>query len=361
MKSPQGKASTSTIVVSVVALVACVGAGYTIAKQTGGEQDVQQAAAASSQEQTPATTASPSPSSSDPAPTTTAGPTKVSVEPSTPSASATPTKVGIAGSDSGAASSRASSSRWTSPAPYTRPPVSVVSTTVPLPPEVLNAQGGHIVGREEDDKQTPSTVPTSPETAAAEEKGGNDGQVPIGNVAGDRDASNDVRPVADQEQQDRKLEAARAETDSPTGENQSRPAPTPNPAPVAEPAPAPAPVAEPAPAPVSEAEIDAALRSAFTPGAGDAQLAAAFESGPAMAPVGRALADGLPLLGGAVQWHLAGVTGTGDQATGQLVVTTPLGQQVVPMTWVRQAGQWKISTDTSCGLGFALLGGCAPA
>lgn len=350
MKSPQGKASTSTIVVSVVALVACVGAGYTIAKQTGGEQDVQQAAAASSQEQTPATTASPSPSSSDPAPTTTARPTKVSVEPSTPSASATPTQVGIAGSHSGAASSRASSNRWTSPTPYTRPPVSAVSTTVPLPPEVLNAQGGHIVGRDEDDKQTPSTVPTSPETAAAEENGGNDGQVPVGNVAGDRDASN-VRPVADPEQQDRKLEAARAETDSPTGENQSRPAPTLDPAPVA----------EAATAPVSEAEIDAALRSAFTPGAGDAQLAAVFESGAAMVPVGRALADGLPLLGGAVQWHLAGVTGTGDQATGQLVVTTPLGQQGVPMTWVRQAGQWKISTDTSCGLGFALLGGCVPA
>lgn len=365
MNSPKGKASTSTIVVSAVALVACVGAGYAIAKQTGGEQDV---ATASSQEQTPATTASPSPSSSEPAPTPPAGPTKISVEPSASSASATPTRVNIAGPGPGAASSRASSSRWTSPAPYARPPVSVVSTTVPLPPEVLNAEGGPIVGRDEAKKETPTTVPTSPERAAAETTGDTAGQVPARNVAGDRDTSK-LRPVEDPQKQDSKTEPARAEPGSPTAENQDRhtpgpaaaPAPAPAPVPVAEAAPVPDPSPVPAPAPVSEAEIDAALRSAFTPGAGDGQLAAAFESGPAMIPVGRALADGLPLLGGAVQWHLAGVSGTGDHATGQLVVTTPLGQQIVPMTWVRQAGKWKISTDTSCGLGFALLGGCAPA
>jgi hypothetical protein len=369
MNSSKGKASTSTVVVSAVALVACVGAGYAIAQNTG-ERDPQQTAAASAEQSVSKTVVPTAPSESAPAPSSAPEePAKITVESPTTSASATPSKVAIAGS--GASSAASESSRWASPTPYTRPPVSVVSTTIPLPPEaqeLVNAQeGGPIIGREET-TQAPTTVP-SPSAREDEDEG--EGQLPARNIVDDGDTE-PARAVTDVAAERQSPEQEPEDDPRPdTGETVADPQPAPAaaPAPVVEeepvaepvPEPAPAPPAPPAPAPVSEAELDATFRAAFAPGASDAQLAAAFESGPAMIPVGRVLADGLPMLGGAVQWHLAGITGVGDTASGQLVITTPLGQQVVPMTWIRQDGQWKISTSSTCDLGLALLGGCNPA
>lgn len=155
--------------------------------------------------------------------------------------------------------------------------------------------------------------------------------------------------------------SAPADSDPAASEPTVTPEPDPAPEPTAMPEPDPAFEPTIAAEPVTAAELDAHFRAAFAPGASDGQLAAAFESGPALIPVGRALADGLPLLGGAVQWHLAEVDGVGDTATGQLVITTPLGTSVVPMTWVRTEGQWQISRESTCELGLALLGGCVAA
>lgn len=43
------------------------------------------------------------------------------------------------------------------------------------------------------------------------------------------------------------------------------------------------------------------------------------------------------------------------------MITTPLGTDIVSMTWVRHGERWKIATESTCELGLALLGGCATA
>ena len=366
MNSQKGKASIPTVAISAVALVACVGAGYAIA-QNSGDRDPQPAAAAEPSEASESSTSTSvptSPSSSSPEPSSAPEePTKITVEPTREPALTSPTKVGIAHSDAGGGSAANSSDSEESPT-YTRPPVSVTSTTVPLPAEVQEAQreqeaqqaqAGALIGRDTDDDTDPEA---DTDTAADADERDSRGDLPARNVsqAGDRHESAPAAGAGDEEG------AAPEDTEQPDetqATEQEQPATESAPAPEREVDPVPAPVQEEVePEPVSAAEIDEDLRSALAPGASDGQIAAAFESGPSMISVGRALADGLPLLGGAVQWHLEDVTGTGDEATGQLVVATPVGQHVVPMTWVRHAGRWQISTNTSCALGAALLGGC---
>lgn len=364
MNSQKGKASIPTVAISAVALVACVGAGYAIA-QNSGDRDPQPAAAAETSEASESSTSTSvptSPSSSSPEPSSAPEePTKITVEPTREPALTSPTKVGIAHSDAGGGSAANSSDSEESPT-YTRPPVSVTSTTVPLPAEVQEAQreqeaqqaqAGALIGRDTDDD---TDTDTDTDTAADADERDSRGDLPARNVSqpGDRHEPSPVAGAGDQEDAAPEATEQLAETQATEQEQ-----PATEPAPAQEVDPVPAPVQEEVePEPVSAAEIDDALRSALAPGVSDGQIAAAFESGPSMVPVGRALADGLPLLGGAVQWHLEDVTGTGDEATGQLVVATPVGQHVVPMTWVRHAGQWQISTNTSCELGAALLGGC---
>lgn len=367
MTSQKGKASIPTVAISAVALVACVGAGYAIA-QNSGDRDPQPTAAAETSEAPESSTSTSvptSPSSSSPKPSSAPEePTKITVEPTREPALTSPTKVGIAHSDAGGGSAANSSDSEESPTSYTRPPVSVTSTTVPLPAEVQEAQreqeaqqaqAGALIGRDtDDDTDTDTDTDTAPDADERDSRG----DLPARNVsqAGDRHEPSPVAGAGDQEDAAPEATEQPAETQA---TEQEQPATEPAPAPERAVDSVPAPVQEEVePEPVSAAEIDDALRSALAPGASDGQIAAAFESGPSMIPVGRALADGLPLLGGAVQWHIEDVTGTGDEATGQLVVATPVGQHVVPMTWVRHDGQWQISTNTSCALGAALLGGC---
>lgn len=359
--STSRRISVPLVAGAAVLVVVAAGATYAITTGNLGADDPALSAAHATSEVTESTSSSSrsssrAPQTSTPAPTTPGVLTGVPVAPTTsaPTTSAVPASVASASPRGASASSVNQYAPTTSS--YVRT-TAVQSTTVALPPEVVAAmdapdsttttvptaarpagQGGALVGGAErgEDDEDPAT-PVEPRPVS----GGGSPAQPVRDVAG--------TPVKD--------EPAR-----PAGAQESMPEPTtPTPPAVAAPS---APVSAPAsPAPVQEpvqvAELDAAFRSAFAPGASDGQLAAAFESGPAMIPVGRALADGLPLLGGAVQWSLAGVSGVGDTATGQLVITTPIGQQIVPMTWVRHGEQWKIATESTCALGLALLGGCA--
>lgn len=354
----------SVPLVAGAAVLVVVAAGATYAITTGnlGADDPALSAAHASSEVTESASSSSrssssAPQTSTPAPTAPGLLTGVPVAPTT---SAVPASVASA-SPRGASASRVNQYAPTTSS-YVRT-TAVQSTTVALPSEVVAAmdapdsttttvptaarpagQGGALVGgteRGEDDEDLATPVEPRPVS------GGGSPEQSVRDVAGTPVKDEPARPAGEQESMP----------------EPSTPTPTPTPPAVAAPS---APVSAPAsPAPVQEpvqvAELDAAFRSAFAPGASDGQLAAAFESGPAMIPVGRALADGLPLLGGAVQWSLAGVAGVGDLATGQLVITTPLGTNVVSMVWVRHGEQWKIATESTCALGLALLGGCAGA
>lgn len=340
------RVSLPVVALATTLVVVSAGAAYAIGSSDwgNGDEPAPVAAAATTSESStsaaptesvgPATSAVAEPES--PPPTT---PGLLTGVPATPSATASATAAPSASnvSRSGPASE---TNQYAPITPTYERTTAVETTTMPLPENVQKVldeqdeqegvidaaplgQGGALIGGVDKDEESEEASPAEPE-------------------------GRDVDESAHEEAFDRQIEAP------------SDPEPLasePTAIPDSEPALETTMVAE----PVTAAELDASFRSAFAPGASDVQLSAAFESGPAMIPVGRALADGLPLLGGAVQWHLAEVDGVGDTAAGQLVVTTPLGTSVVPMKWVRTEGQWQISSESTCELGLALLGGCIAA
>ncbi|MBB1033160.1 hypothetical protein G6031_01975 [Dietzia sp. CQ4] len=358
--STRRRLSVPLVAGAAVLVFVAAGATYVIATGDRGADDPALSAAHATTEATESATSSYrsssiAPQTSAPAPTT---PVLLTGVPAAPTTSAAPARV------TSTPSRGASAAGVNQYAPITSSYVrttAVQSTTMPLPPEVVAAM----------DTPTTTTVPTTPrEPAPAGQGGALVGAVERGDEDGAPTNVDGTRPAAAESGPGQSRQAVRDIAGTPVDDTPARPAdaqqPTPEPAPSAASAPvsappAPAPAHEPVQEPVQAAVLDAAFRSAFTPGASDEQIAAAFESGAAMIPVGRALADGLPLLGGAVQWSLAGVAGVGDTATGQLVITTPLGTNVVPMVWVRHGEQWKIATESTCALGLALLGGCAGA
>lgn len=342
--SSRRRVSLPVVALATTLVVVSAGAAYAIGSSDwgNGDEPAPVAAAATTSESSTAPSESAGPTTSEVAepeapPTTTPG--LLTGVPATPSSTASATAAPSASdvSRSGPASETNQYAPITST--YERT-TAVETTTMPLPEDVQKAldeqdeqegaidaaplgQGGALIGGVDKNEEPEEVSPAEPE--------GRDVDESTHEEAFDRQiaAPADPEPVA------------------------SEPAAIPDSDPVFEPTMA----AE----PVTAAELDASFRAAFAPGASDGQLAAAFESGPAMIPVGRVLADGLPLLGGAVQWHLADVVGAGDTAAGQLVITTPLGTSVVPMTWVRTEGQWQISRESTCELGLALLGGCVAA
>lgn len=357
------RVSIPVVATTAVLVIASAGAAYAIGTNgIGAEEPVPVAAPAETSQSTESPTLpSPiAPTTPEPAPTT---PGLLTGVPAEPSASATPSRSTVSATPSRRASSAGINQYAPTSSSYART-TDVQSTTVELPPEVAAKMSSP--------KATTSEVPTPTSEPAPKGQGG-------ALVGGDKSDDRKSNPADDAESEPADRDASPApaqpevhDVDTPaTDDEAGRPSDkradaAPSPAPVAPPAPTSA-VTPPPPAPVETEEpvqaddLEATFRAAFAPGASDAQLSSAFESGPAMIPVGRALADGLPMIGGAVQWHLAGVTGAGDTATGQLVIDTPVGQHVVPMMWVRDGEQWKISADSTCALGLALLGGCAPA
>lgn len=359
--STRRRLSVPLVAGAAVLVVVAAGATYVIATGDRGADDPALSAAHATTEVTESATSSSrsnsrAPQTSAPVPTT---PVLLTGVPVAPTTSAAPARV--ASTPSRGASAAGVNQYAPITSSYVRT-TAVQSTTMALPPEVVAAM---------DTPTTTTTVPTTPREPAPAGQGG----ALVGAVERDDEdgAPVDVdgpRPAAAESGPGQLRQAVRDVAGTPVDDTPARPAdaqePAPEPAPSVASAPvsappAPVPAHEPVQEPVQAAVLDAALRSAFTPGASDEQIAAAFESGAAMIPVGRALADGLPLLGGAVQWSLAGVTGVGDAATGQLVITTPLGTNVVPMVWVRHGEQWKIAAESTCALGLALLGGCAGA
>lgn len=341
------RVSLPLVALTTALVVASGGGAYAIGTNanSGDDEPIPAAAVVTSSETSkptesvgPSTSAT---SSSEVPPSTTPGLlTGVLAAPTT---SASVTASPVAGNSSRSGSSSETNQYAPITSSYVRT-TAVQTTTMPLPPEVEAAL--------EEQESTTSTVPAPSGQGGALVGGvdkGQEGDDPV-NPAEPRVVGQDFDAAAPagEDQTDLPIAAPAAEPEPPVLEQSTAPEPEPA---------APAPVVEPG----SADELDASFRSAFAPGASDAQLAEAFESGPAMIPVGRALADGLPLLGRAIQWHLAGVVGTGDTATGQLVIATPLGTNVVPMTWVRHGEQWKIATESTCALGLALLGGCATA
>lgn len=364
--STRRRLSVPLVAGAAVLVVVAAGATYVIATGDRGADDPALSAAHATTEVTESATSSSrsssrAPQTSAPVPTT---PVLLTGVPAAPTTSAAPARV--ADTPSRGASAAGVNQYAPITSSYVRT-TAVQSTTMALPPEVVAAMDTPTTTT----TTTTTTVPTTPREPAPVGQGG----ALVGAVERDDEdgAPVDVdatRPAAAESGPGQSRQAVRDVAGTPVDDTPARPAdaqqPTPASAPSAASAPvsapaAPAPAHEPVQEPVQAAVLDAALRSAFSPGASDERIAAAFESGAAMIPVGRALADGLPLLGGAVQWSLAGVAGVGDTATGQLVITTPLGTNVVPMVWVRHGGQWKIATESTCALGLALLGGCAGA
>jgi len=354
------RASLPVMALATALVVAGAGAAYAIGNSDLGRDDGPAPVAAeateseSSASNSPSATVGPTTTTvvePEAAPTTTPG--LLTGVPATPSATVSATRAPSVSnvSRSGLASEI---NQYAPNTPTYERTTAVETTTMPLPDEVQKAldskekqegvidaaplgQGGAVIGGLDKDEESKEVETVSP--AEAE---GRDVDAP---------AHEQVETASPADPEGRDVEASAVSADSEL--QASEPAAVPDVEAVFEPAP----VAE----SVTAAELDASFRAAFAPGASDAQLAAAFESGPAMIPVGRVLADGLPLLGGAVQWHLAEVEGVGDTAAGQLVITTPLGTSVVPMTWTRTEGQWQISRESTCELGLALLGGCAAA
>lgn len=349
------RVSLPVVALATTLVVVSAGAAYAIGSSDWGNGDEPTPVAAeattseSSTSVTPTEVAGPTTSErteSEAPPTTTPG--LLTGVPATPSATASATAAPSASnvSRSGPASE---TNQYAPITPTYERTTAVETTTMPLPEDVQKT-----LDEQEEQEGAIDAAPLGP------------GGAVVGGVAKDEESEESepeeraVDESTHDEASDRPISAPAASDPA-----ASEPTVTQEPDPASEPTVMPEPDSafEPtiAAEPVTAAELDARFRAAFAPGASDGQLAAAFESGPALIPVGRALADGLPLLGGAVQWHLAEVEGVGDTATGQLVITTPLGTSVVPMTWVRTEGQWQISRESTCELGLALLGGCVAA
>lgn len=248
------------------------------------------------------------------------------------------------------------------PEPYKRPAPVTETMEVPLPDDVQAAldstpesgEAGAIPGRhvstedenedpvdKSDDKSAPDAE-ASPVTAgdlvAADAPAAPAQPVPSGTEpVDDAPDAGDSQPVLDVAAPTEPVEEA-------------PPAPAPAPAPAPEPAPSPAePVVPAEPATPSVDELEASLRSALAPGAPDAQIASAFEAGPSMIFLGRALADGTAALGGAVAWSIVGPVSpaAGGGVDVALAVSSPLGVTEVPITLVNVDGAWKISASST--------------